>query len=111
MADIRIIVCDIEQYDGDWPTPEYPTLLLDAIAWFQAKLQQIPEEYRAQARCTIGSTSSYDNHYGHIEISYDRPETAAECSKRLVEEEAHVALLRARDLKTLRTLLAKYPGS
>lgn len=111
MADIRVTICSVDQHEGDWPTPNYPTLLLDAIAWFQGKLEQIPEEYRANARCEINSTGGYEGeHYGHIEISYDRPETVSERGERTAREEAHLAVLRAKELKALRILQTKYPN-
>jgi len=112
MANIRVTVCDTEQYDGDWPTPNYPTRLVDAIAWFKTKLKEIPVEYRDTARCTIDSIGGYESsHYGHIEISYDRPETTAEQGERLAKAEAQDWSLKERELAALRALKLKYPDA
>jgi hypothetical protein len=60
-----VVVFDGKEFDGGgWPTSGYPATLVGCIAWFNAKLALIPEEYRDKARCHITS-------YGRIWIEYD----------------------------------------
>jgi hypothetical protein len=49
--------------------------------------EEIPEEYRASAECVIESESGYeDSHYATILVTYSRPETDDEVTKRLKSE-------------------------
>lgn len=104
---VKVTVFDKEQYDGEWPDGR----LVDVIAWFQAKLAEVPEEYRAEARCEIDSASGYEgSHYGHIAISYTRAETDEEMTARETRKAANRAACEQRELAALRALQAKYPG-
>lgn len=104
---VTVTVFDGEQHNGDWPALR----LVDAIAWFQAKLAEIPEEYRAEARCEIDSSSGYEDcHYGHILISYCRPETDEELAARIAQERADKAHCERMEIAALRALQAKYPN-
>jgi hypothetical protein len=106
---VRVEVFNADQYDGDWPTEKCPAKLADAIQWFQGKLEVIPPEFRDSATCEIGSTSGYeDSHYGHIEIWYERPETAEERAARRADRKAKDAAKTELELATLRELQAKY---
>ena len=107
----KINVCDVEQYDDGWPTKD-TTLLVNVIAWFNSKLCEIPGQYRANARCEIDSVSGYEGeHYGHIEISYERPETDAEKARRIVDEESRIGSTRQREIDLMKKLQAKYPDA
>lgn len=80
----RITVFKQERYDGQWP-PEHGNSF---IAWFQAKLNEIPEEHRGNARIELDSQSGYEgSHYASIEITYRRMETEEEAKSREAEEE------------------------
>lgn len=106
---ITVEVCNLEQYDGDWPTSDCPSTLMGAIAWFNNKLAEIPEEYRATARCEIASTGGWEGcHYGHIEINYQRLETKEEAACRQAKQKAHEASIRDHEISQLRKLRAKY---
>ena len=71
-----------EKHDGEW-TPEN---LVDAIAWLQGFLEQVPVEYREAATIEITSERDYDWHKPYIEISYQRPPTDADKQERLAKE-------------------------
>ena len=62
------------QYDGDWP----PKDAAGALAWFWAKLADVPTAFLSTARIEIGSEEGYTT----IEISYVRPETNEEEAER-----------------------------
>ena len=95
-------VCDQERYDGgpiDFGASYTDGSLLKVIGSFQKALASIPKEYRAKARCEIGSKSGYeDSHYAHVEITYERPETDAEVIARVkIERETdRIARLKKR---------------
>ena len=88
MRQVRVTVFEQEGCHGDWP-PEAPAEFID---WWRAKIDQIPEEFRASARVRISSASEYDGGSSPvIEISYSRPETTDEQAKRIRREEVERA--------------------
>ena len=102
---VEVTVFDDDPRNGDWPEGS----LVEVIAWFQAKLESIPEEYRASAKCEIASEGGYDgDHTPCIRITCSRPETAAETVAREAREAERAATTRARELETLRELQRKY---
>ena len=104
----QVIVFDKEQYEGDWP----PTDATEYVAWFAAKLESIPSEYRATAKIIISGVGSYeDSYYLNIEIYYHRPEVDDEMAYRGVEERLREEQQKAQELRTLATLTAKYSGT
>jgi hypothetical protein len=109
---VRVTVFDGEQYDGGWPsqTADYsPARLVDVIAWFQAKLDAIPPEHRSTATCGIDSSSGHEGeHYGHIEIHYERPATAEEITERRRQKMLESEKVKEKELATLKALQAKY---
>ena len=108
----KINVCDVEQYDGGWPTRNTPSLLVDVIAWFSNKLAEIPEQYRADARCEIDAVSGYEGEsYAHIEISYERPETDKEMTYIIMNEDTLSGRIREREIDMMKKLQAKYPDA
>lgn len=104
---IRVTVCKCEQYAEDWPFSD-DSKLSDVVAWFAAREQEIPEEFRAKARCEIDSRLIYDSALATIEISYLRSETDQEMADRQQRAARAVADDRARELELLRRLQAKY---
>lgn len=105
---VTVTVFTGEQYDDGWPCP-YQTTLVDLISWFEAKLAEIPEEYRNVATCEIDSVRSWeDTHYAQIEISYRRPETDAEMADRLEHEEIARHAHEAKERAMLAALQQKY---
>ncbi len=104
-----VVVFDKEQYDGEWP----PTDAAGALAWFAAKVAEVPAEFRHTAKIEIEGVTSYDSGYARILITYRRAETAEEVSARKQQEDAEVDRLRAQELRTLAALQAKYgkPGA
>lgn len=106
---VRVSVTAAEQYDPDFP----PENLLGFIAWFDAILANIAEEYRPSATIEISSTSSYyDSHYATINVQYLRPETDDEWDQRKLSVMERVRLKReqteAQELRALAVLKAKY---
>src|SRR3989442_328148 len=96
----RVVVFDNERYDGEWPPQNGPRF----VAWFQARLDSVPEEFRGNVQIEVGSVSGYeDSHYARIEIYYDRPPTEAEVRARKADAENR----RARELLELRARVAR----
>ena len=101
----QVIVFDKEQYEGDWP----PNDATEYVAWFAAKIEAIPAEYRDTAKIKLESVNSYeDSHDVHLEIYYHRPETDDEMAYRGVEERRREEQQNAQELRTLAALKAKY---
>jgi hypothetical protein len=97
-------VCSLEQYNGEW----VPNNLIEAIAWLQEKLCEVPEDYRASATIEISSDCSYDSSHATLEINYRRPETAEEEHKRLLYDQNSIAQRRADEIRKARETLTKY---
>jgi GGDEF domain-containing protein len=97
-------------YDSNgWP-PEDPA---GFMAWFQDRINQIPEEHRAKATIEFSSEGGYyGEHSAHIEITYMRPETDEQYQSRLrreADEARQKARLReSQERVALAQLLAKY---
>ena len=64
----------IEVFSGDAPENA-----LELAAWLQAKLAEVPEEYRASAK--VSTSSDYDGE-SWLTISYERPATPEEIARR-----------------------------
>jgi hypothetical protein len=94
-----------EKYDADW----IPDNLLKAISWLNAKLAEIPAEFRQTAELCIDASSFYDSATPSIEISYTRPQNDEDVR----EEEEQLAQSLARqqrdEMEQLRRLRIKYP--
>jgi len=100
----RIIPVQIEEGDDDWP----PIGAIDAIAWFQNKINSIPNEFQKDATIEFDSVERYGSSYATIEISYTRPETEAEIIEAKHAEEMKKQIIQAEELKTLKLLQEKY---
>ena len=87
----------IVQYDGEWP----PGDATGFIAWFEAKLQDVPEEQRSAVRIDLDTKLRYDCSYATIEFSYVRPETDEEEAQREHQAAAHAERRRAEELRRL----------
>jgi len=73
----RVSIC----FDGgdDWP----PERAADFMGWFQAKLRNIPSQYRGSATIAFnGGCYGDGDSYTEITISYERPETPEERADR-----------------------------
>lgn len=101
---IDVTVFDKEEYDGEWP----PVDAKEFIAWFNGKIESIPEEHRATAKIEIESKSSYGDSYANIKISYPRPETDEEEERREEQERRIRGNQKDRELQQLAALKAKY---
>lgn len=104
MKQQKTISKTVNQYDGDWP----PDDAAGALAWFQAKLADVPLEFRSTARIEIDSEESYGSSKATIEISYTRQETDEEEAQREQQAAALAERRRADELRTLASLQAKY---
>lgn len=79
----RILISKkLGQYDNDWP----PEDAVGALAWFQAKLDEVPQESRRTARIEIDHEEYFGTNKATIVITYMRPETDEEQSQREKEE-------------------------
>lgn len=93
-------------------TDDYPPFsLIDRIAWLQAKLDEVPDEFRKSARVAMEASEEYGDVFVEYSISYIRPETAEEraAEERIDAERQVVAEQLERG--TLARLLAKYPST
>lgn len=104
MKQQKTLSITVEQYGSDWP----PTDAAGALAWFRAKLDDIPAEFRDGAKIEFDSLGRYDSTYATIEISYVRPETDEEEAQREQWAAAQAERRRAEELRMLATLQAKY---
>ena len=103
--DIKVEVFNEEQYDGEWPSENGA----EFIAWFQEKLESIPQEFRGSAKIELDSVSGYEgSSYASIEIYYYRPETEEEAKVRESKSQYRAELLRQRELRQLEELKRKY---
>lgn len=92
------------KHSGNWPF-SYDAKLTEVVAWLNAKLLEIPEQYRDEAYCEISSESGYEgDHYPSIEITYARPETDAERDDRL----ARISARKAEEIGYARAVLARH---
>lgn len=99
---IIVTVFDNHQYEGDWP----PENAVEAISWFQEKINSIPVEFRDTAKIEIEGIESYDCSYVNIEITYTREETDAELATRKAHEYEAAERAKQRDLQKLAELKA-----
>jgi hypothetical protein len=103
----RVIVFSDSRYGfkGDWPSDQ----AYECIAWFAAKVAEIPEEYRESGEIELNSVNGYEGeHYPAIKISYTRPETDEELAKRRQVEQQEAELRTKREKQVLVELKAKY---
>lgn len=69
----------------------------------------IPAEYRSAARCEIDSESGYEgSHYASIEVTYERPETDEEVTRRLHQESVKAKIDRAAEYAAYERLAKKF---
>lgn len=96
-------------FDGLNPWP--PEDAAGFIGWFQEQLAKIPPVFSSTARIEI-DVSEFNDHDSSpdpgIRITYTRLETDEEESKREAREAYEAGAQRARELKTLADLKAKY---
>jgi hypothetical protein len=104
MKKTKLISKTIEKYDGDWP----PINAEGFIGWFQAKLGDVPEEFRSTAHIKVDCVHHYDSNYATIEFCYTREETDDEEAVRKQQVAAYEESNRARELRLLAELQAKY---
>jgi len=103
--DIMVEVFKKEQYDGDWPERN----AIEFLAWFEEKINSIPEEFRREAKIELEALSSYEESaYVSLEIYYYRPETGDEELVRKSKEQNRIELVKQRELKQLEELKRKY---
>lgn len=103
---VQVTVFNNSRHAGDgWP-PEDPA---GFMAWFAAKIAEIPSEYRKAARIALGSQSEYyGDHTANIEITYQRPETDEQQVSRLAREASALRAREEQERQTLALLQRKY---
>ena len=103
--DIKIEVFRKERYEGEWPEKN----AIAFLAWFEEKINSIPEEFRGSAEVEIDSVSLGEgSSYALIEIYYSRPETKEEAKARELKQHDKAELLKQRELRQLEELKRKY---
>lgn len=104
---VRIVVVNHERYEPG--AFVFDGTLDDIIKALTTIRDSIPEEYRADATCTIDSESGWEgSHSPSIEIAYYRPETDEEVARRLQRRADGAAAKEADERRTLAQLSAKY---
>ena len=90
-----------EEYD------DLPEKADEFIAFFQSKVDAIPEENRGTARIEIEAEENYGSASLSVEISYARPETDEEEAARERREQLRKDEIKTRDLRELARLKEK----
>ena len=106
-----VTVFDQDQYGQDSKSDKkwIPDTLVGAIAWMQAHLDTVPEQYQADVDFDLSSRFEYDCSSAHIEISYHREATEGEIAERKEGRRQRVKNEKKRDMVQLAHLLNKYP--
>ncbi len=86
----------------------YCSSAAEFIKLIQDNVVSIPAEYRESAKVDFNMESDYGSEYCYLEISYLRPETDQEEAERIQREAARHELVKARELRELQALQAKY---
>lgn len=94
----------VELFPGD-----PPKALPDFIAWAKALQEQVPPE--ASKPATIEFKSNEDTDCVYLTVEYERPETDAEMTARIEQEQRVAAETEARERFTLASLKRKYEGA
>lgn len=68
--------------ENGWNNEWFPDNLQEAIKWLQSKFDEIPEEFRENAKLEVSATMNYDSPVPTMEISSWRYETPEETAKR-----------------------------
>ncbi len=69
----------------------FPSKLTEAIEFLQDKLALVPDKYKDSAKLEIDSHEDYDSTTENITISYTRPATQEEITKRFEQDKARRA--------------------
>jgi hypothetical protein len=81
-----------------------PESAIDFMAFWQAKLDLIPEEFAGSATIEIDCDIEYDCIGTDIKVSYERPETVEETKSRKASEDLHVNEVNQRKLRQYENL-------
>ena len=105
MRQVRVTLFEGEWHEGDWPS-EKPA---EFLAWWRAKIDQIPQEFLPSALVYITSSCDHQgDHSPKIEITYSRPETSDEEAERLRREEIELAKRQRWERAEFERLKAKF---
>lgn len=86
----------------------FPTNLIEFIAFWQQKLDEIPSKHRASAYIDMDEYERYGDPTLDTEIHYIRPETKTEGRDRLACEAKEVHVQTVNELAELQRLQQKY---
>lgn len=111
-ADISAERRTVRRYlvDGRPYSLDIPGTLEGMISWAEAKLAEIPEAARAEAKFEFGTSYEYGETYPNIEITYSEPETDEEVIARVTLERERNRVAKGKDMATFARLKAKYGG-
>ena len=91
---------------------DLPTKASEFMAFWQSKLDEIPNAYRDTAEIEVEAVPSYEGSAVlSVSVTYSRPETDDEVSSREREENAAEERKREQEMAKLRELRKKYPGA
>jgi len=100
----RVCVYVIGLHGPDWP----PSNATEFIEWLSAKVATVPPEYRESAMIEFEAEDDCGSIDKSIHISYLRPETDDEMSRREYMEHIGEEMQQKRELAELAKLKAKY---
>lgn len=95
----------ITLYNSRTSRNDPPENLQEHIAWLQAMMESIPEEFRSSGDIEMDA----DEYRMEYEVSYERPETAEEMEAKANAGAVLAEKRRREELATLAALKAKYP--
>ncbi len=104
----KVIIWQGGEFDNfsnpDWP----PDKATEFMAWFQSKLDMIPDEYKELTMIDLTNSTSYDSSKMEIEIYYERAETPEEETERERQAQAQIEHKRQQEIELLERLKKKY---
>ena len=80
----------------------------DFVEEVNVNFNEIPEKYRSNACLDITVYDDYDGFEVKMEVSYQRPETEEEHTKRIMDEETTYQILEANERKMYLQLKKKF---
>lgn len=90
---------------SEYDLPETPEAFL---AYWKEKFERVPEQFRASTRVEVEANTCYDSAQLSIAVSYVRPETDEEMSRRERDEASRLSAQEENERRQLAALKAKY---
>ena len=98
-------------YDSKLAETSPPENLIKYIAWLEAMLEMVPDQFRDSCLIEIDAENCHGDYFVEFKITYERLETAEELAKKAKDEANLADKKKRKDMVTLAELKAKYPDS